>query len=64
METKSSKRSEEISLTSMSKHENPGFSGDVDVEAPRPRSVKIGYDVQEGETFKNKRLERRDLGLL
>lgn len=31
----------------MSKHENPGFSGDVDVEAPRPRSVKIGYDVQE-----------------
>ncbi|XP_037793552.1 band 7 protein AGAP004871-like [Penaeus monodon] len=47
METKSSKRSEEISLTSMSKHENPGFNGDVDVEAPRPRSIKIGYDVLE-----------------
>ncbi|XP_047482287.1 band 7 protein AGAP004871-like isoform X2 [Penaeus chinensis] len=47
METKSAKRSEEISLTSMSKHENPGFSGDADVEAARPRAYKIGYDVLE-----------------
>ncbi|XP_069994015.1 band 7 protein AGAP004871 isoform X6 [Penaeus vannamei] len=45
METESAKRSEEIRLASMSKHENPGFSGDVDVEASRPRSPKIGYDV-------------------